>query len=58
MPYSKSTQKKYGDNPLKKSSAFKMTNVPYPSNRKGKINPNSENNTDLKNGRSKSAKHQ
>ena len=42
----------------KKSSAFKMKNVPYPTNRKGKVNPNSEGNTDLKDGRSKSAKDQ
>ena len=42
----------------KKSSAFKMKNVPYPINRKGKVNPNSEGNTDLKDGRSRSAKHQ
>ena len=40
------------------SKPFKMTNVPYPPNRKGKVNPNSEGNTDLKNGRSRSAKHQ
>ena len=38
--------------------AFKMKNVPYPTNRKGKVNPNSEGNTDLKDGRSKSAKDQ
>ena len=42
----------------KKSSAFKMKGVPYPPNRKGKVNPNSEGNTDLKDGRSKSAKAQ
>ena len=35
--------------------AFKMKGVPYPPNRKGKINPNSEGNTDLKDGRSKSS---
>ena len=34
--------------------AFKMKKNPYPTNRKGKINPNSEGNTDLKDGRSKS----
>ena len=33
---------------------FKIKN-PYPTNRKGKINPNSEGNTDLKDGRSKSS---
>ena len=32
-----------------------MKGVPYPPNRKGKINPNSEGNTDLKDGRSASA---
>ena len=37
--------------------AFKMKN-PYPTNRKGKINPNSEGNTDLKDGRSKSSTFQ
>ena len=37
---------------------FKMTNVPYPPNRKGKINPNSEGNTDLEDGRSKSSTFQ
>ena len=31
---------------------------PYPVNRKGKINPNSEGNTDLKDGRSKSSTFQ
>jgi len=31
---------------------------PYPTNRKGKINPNSEGNTDLKDGRSKSSTFQ
>ena len=41
----------------KKSSAFKLKN-PYPLNRKGKINPNSEGNTDLADGRSRSAKKQ
>ncbi len=35
--------------------AFKMKGAPYPPNRKGKINPNSEGNTDLKDGRSASA---
>jgi hypothetical protein len=38
--------------------AFKMNNVPYPTNRKGKVNPNSEGNTDLKDGRSKSSAFQ
>jgi hypothetical protein len=38
--------------------AFKMKGAPYPTNRKGKINPNSEGNTDLKDGRSKSAPFQ
>tara|TARA_R100001082_G_scaffold109253_1_gene86042 strand:+ start:1572 stop:1913 length:342 start_codon:yes stop_codon:yes gene_type:complete len=38
--------------------AFKMKGVPYPVNRKGKINPNSEGNTDLKDGRSASAAFQ
>jgi len=38
--------------------AFKMTGAPYPLNRKGKINPNSEGNTDLKDGRSASAAFQ
>jgi hypothetical protein len=37
--------------------AFKMKN-PYPTNRKGKINPNSEGNTDLKDGKSKSSAFQ
>ena len=43
--------------------AYKMKN-PYPkmgttaTSRKGKVNPNSEGNTDLKNGKSKSAKKQ
>ena len=37
--------------------AFKIKN-PYPTNRKGKINPNSEGNTDLKDGRSASAAFQ
>ena len=41
----------------KKSSAFKLKN-PYPPNRKGKLNPNSEGNTDLPDGRSRSAKDQ
>jgi len=35
--------------------AFKMMGAPYPLNRKGKVNPNSEGNTDLKDGRSASA---
>ena len=35
--------------------AFKMKGAPYPPNRKGKVNPNSEGNTDLKDGRSASA---
>tara|TARA_R100001594_G_scaffold24663_1_gene48403 strand:- start:570 stop:749 length:180 start_codon:yes stop_codon:yes gene_type:complete len=38
--------------------AFKMKKNPYPTNRKGKINPNSEGNTDLKDGRSKSSAFQ
>ena len=38
--------------------AFKMKGNPYPTNRKGKINPNSEGNTDLKDGRSASAAFQ
>tara|TARA_Y100001963_G_scaffold21743_1_gene28145 strand:- start:570 stop:749 length:180 start_codon:yes stop_codon:yes gene_type:complete len=38
--------------------AFKMKKNPYPTNRKGKINPNSEGNTDLKDGRSKSSTFQ
>jgi len=38
--------------------AFKMKGSPYPPNRKGKINPNSEGNTDLKDGRSKSSTFQ
>ena len=37
--------------------AFNIKN-PYPTNRKGKINPNSEGNTDLKDGRSKSSTFQ
>ena len=37
---------------------FKMNGAPYPTNRKGKTNPNSEGNTDLKNGRSKSSAFQ
>ena len=37
---------------------FKMNNAPYPTNRKGKTNPNSEGNTDLKDGRSKSSTFQ
>ena len=37
---------------------FKMNNAPYPTNRKGKTNPNSEGNTDLKDGRSKSSIYQ
>ena len=37
--------------------AFKIKN-PYPTNRKGKINKNSEGNTDLKDGRSKSSAFQ
>tara|TARA_R100000742_G_C4239696_1_gene59605 strand:+ start:64 stop:342 length:279 start_codon:yes stop_codon:yes gene_type:complete len=36
---------------------FKIKN-PYPVNRKGKINPNSEGNTDTKDGRSKSSAFQ
>ena len=36
---------------------FKIKN-PYPTNRKGKINPNSEGSTDLKDGRSKSSSFQ
>ena len=36
---------------------FKIKN-PYPVNRKGKINPNSEGNTDMKDGRSKSSAFQ
>ena len=39
------------------SKPFKVKN-PYPTNRKGKINPNSEGNTDLKDGRSKSSTFQ
>jgi len=39
------------------SKPFKMKN-PYPTNRKGKINPNSEGNTDLKDGKSKSSAFQ
>ena len=39
------------------SKQFKIKN-PYPTNRKGKINPNSEGNTDLKDGRSKSSTFQ
>ena len=35
-----------------------MNGAPYPTNRKGKTNPNSEGNTDLKNGRSKSSAFQ
>ena len=35
-----------------------MKKNPYPTNRKGKINPNSEGNTDLKDGRSKSSAFQ
>ena len=42
----------------KNNMAFKMKGVPYPTNRKGKINPNSECNTDLKDGRSKSSTFQ
>ena len=38
-------------------SPFKIKN-PYPTNRKGKINPNSEGNTDLPDGRSKSSTFQ
>ena len=38
--------------------AFKMKKNPYPTNRKGKINPNSEGNTDLNDGRSKSSAFQ
>ena len=38
--------------------AFKMKKNPYPTNRKGKINPNSEGNTDLKDGKSKSSAFQ
>ena len=38
--------------------AFKMKKNPYPTNRKGKTNPNSEGNTDLKDGRSKSSAFQ
>ena len=30
MPYSKSTQKDYGDNPLQKRSGFKMKGYSYP----------------------------
>jgi len=30
MPYSKSTQKDYGDNPLQKKSGFKMKGYSYP----------------------------
>ena len=37
--------------------AYNIKN-PYPVNRKGKINPNSEGNTDLKDGRSKSSAFQ
>ena len=37
--------------------AFKIK-TPYPTNRKGKINPNSEGNTDLPDGRSKSSTFQ
>ena len=37
---------------------FKMNNAPYPTDRKGKTNPNSEGNTDLKDGRSKSSTFQ
>ena len=37
--------------------AYNMKN-PYPTNRKGKVNPNSEGNTDLKDGRSKSSAFQ
>jgi hypothetical protein len=37
---------------------FKMNNAPYPTNRKGKTNPNSEGNTDLKDGKSKSSTFQ
>ena len=37
---------------------FKMNNAPYPTNRKGKTNPNSEGNTDLKDGKSKSSAFQ
>ena len=39
------------------SKPFKMKN-PYPTKRMGKINPNSEGNTDLKDGRSKSSTFQ
>ena len=38
--------------------AFKMKGFPYPPNRKGKINPNSEGNTDLPDGRSASSTFQ
>ena len=38
--------------------AFKMKGAPYPISRKGKVNPNSEGNTDLKDGRSASAAFQ
>ena len=37
---------------------FKMNNTPYPTNRKGKTNPNSEGNTDTKEGKSKSSAFQ
>ena len=52
MPkYPKNTSGFRMESPLKNTNK----NVPYPSNRKGKINPNSEGNTDTKEGRSKSS---
>jgi len=39
------------------SKPFKIKS-PYPTNRKGKINPNSEGSTDLKDGKSKSSTFQ
>ena len=59
MPnFKKNTSPAMKKSVYKKSSTFKMKGVPYPPNRKGKINPNSEGNTDLKDGRSKSSSFQ
>jgi len=50
---------KKNTSPAMKKSPFTMKNpYPYPTVRKGKINPNSEGNTDLPDGRSGSAAFQ
>tara|TARA_R100001369_G_scaffold68448_1_gene96054 strand:+ start:414 stop:692 length:279 start_codon:yes stop_codon:yes gene_type:complete len=42
MPYSNTTQKKYGENPLSKRSAYKMKGYSYPGTSPAKKMSNSE----------------